>query len=246
MQTYHHYIDGGEVEPDAGEWLDSVDPYLGEPWARIARDTAADVDRAVTAAARAMRDGPWASITATERGKLLVRRTPARQFPRDNDKANVRASSAPTPLLIGMADRLPPSPPTGVPTCKRSHAAEADVYTLQQTLRSPRSVDSHAISPLAERLRSLVFGVTPVFSGILCFRMQLTVRSPNEFHGSFGVHGQRGPTWRISSTRWASAVHRNSRLEQWHQPDARPVGAVETDYPRQICRKARKYRSDGR
>jgi aldehyde dehydrogenase (NAD+) len=73
MQTYHQYIDGGEVEPDAGEWLDSIDPYLGEPWARIARGTAADVDRAVTAAARAMRDGPWASITATERGKLLVR-----------------------------------------------------------------------------------------------------------------------------------------------------------------------------
>jgi hypothetical protein len=120
MQTYHHYIDGGEVEPDAGEWLDSVDPYLGEPWARIARDTAADVDRAVTAAARAMRDGPWASITATERGKLLVRRTPARQFPRDNDKANVRASSAPTPLLIGMADRLPPS---RQPACLLASAA---------------------------------------------------------------------------------------------------------------------------
>ena len=64
MQTYNHFIDGGEVEPDDGEWLDSIDPYLGEPWARIARGTAADVDRAVTAAARAMREGPWASTTA--------------------------------------------------------------------------------------------------------------------------------------------------------------------------------------
>ena len=73
MQTYNHFIDGGEVEPDDGEWLDSIDPYLGEPWARIARGTAADVDRAVTAAARAMREGPWASTTPTERGKLMVR-----------------------------------------------------------------------------------------------------------------------------------------------------------------------------
>jgi aldehyde dehydrogenase (NAD+) len=73
MRTYNHYIDGGEVAPESREWLESIDPYLGEPWARIARGTAADVDRAVTAAARVMRGGPWASATATQRGKLMTR-----------------------------------------------------------------------------------------------------------------------------------------------------------------------------
>ena len=73
MQTYHHFINGGEVEPAGREWLDSIDPYLGKPWARIAKGNAQDVDRAVTAAARAMRDGPWAKMTATERGKLMLR-----------------------------------------------------------------------------------------------------------------------------------------------------------------------------
>ena len=72
MRTYHHYIDGGEVEPDAAEWLDSVDPYLGEPWARIARGTAADVDRAVRCGTRHARRSVG-TMTATERGKLLVR-----------------------------------------------------------------------------------------------------------------------------------------------------------------------------
>jgi hypothetical protein len=46
------------------------------------------------------------------------------------------------------------------PACLLASAAtlpKADVYTLQQTLRSPRSVDSHAISLLAERLR--FFGI---------------------------------------------------------------------------------------
>ncbi len=73
MRTYQHFIDGGEVEPAGGEWLNSIDPYLGEPWARIARGTEADVDRAVTAATRAMRHGTWATMTATERGKLMLR-----------------------------------------------------------------------------------------------------------------------------------------------------------------------------
>ena len=54
-------------------WLDSIDPFRGEPWARIAKGTAADVDLAVTAAKRAMYEGPWAKMTATERGKLMLR-----------------------------------------------------------------------------------------------------------------------------------------------------------------------------
>ena len=65
----------------------------------------------------------------------------------------------------------------------------------------------------------MVFGLIPVFPGILRFRMQLTVRSPKEFrvrsvaHRSLGsVQPGGGPTWRVSSTRWARAVHRDSRL----------------------------------
>ncbi|MGS0639601.1 aldehyde dehydrogenase family protein, partial [Citrobacter sp. VF227] len=49
------------------------DPYRGEPWARIPRAGRADVDRAVAAAKRAMWDGPWATMTASARGKVLRR-----------------------------------------------------------------------------------------------------------------------------------------------------------------------------
>lgn len=73
LKTYQHFIDGQYVDPLEGRWIDTIDPYLGEAWARIPQGCARDVDRAVTAANRAMREGPWATMTATERGKLMLR-----------------------------------------------------------------------------------------------------------------------------------------------------------------------------
>ena len=64
MKTYQLYIDGQSVDPVEGSWFESIDPYRGEPWARIPRAGRADVDRAVAAAKRAMWDGPWATMTA--------------------------------------------------------------------------------------------------------------------------------------------------------------------------------------
>jgi acyl-CoA reductase-like NAD-dependent aldehyde dehydrogenase len=73
MKTYQHYIDGQYVDPLGGRWFDSVDPFRGEAWAHIPQGCAKDVDRAVTAANRALREGPWATMTATERGKLMLK-----------------------------------------------------------------------------------------------------------------------------------------------------------------------------
>lgn len=73
MKTYQHWINGAHVAPASGEWLDTVDPYSGEVWARIPRGNKEDADRAVAAARDAMQKGPWASMTATERGRILRR-----------------------------------------------------------------------------------------------------------------------------------------------------------------------------
>ena len=64
-------IDGEWVS--SNERIDSYNPATGEPWAQIPAGTAADVDRAVRAAQRAMTAGPWASMTATERGSAIGR-----------------------------------------------------------------------------------------------------------------------------------------------------------------------------
>lgn len=71
ITTFAHYIDGAFETP--AQTFDSIDPSREEVWARMPRAGAEDVDRAVRAAHRAMRDGPWARMTATERGRLLYR-----------------------------------------------------------------------------------------------------------------------------------------------------------------------------
>jgi acyl-CoA reductase-like NAD-dependent aldehyde dehydrogenase len=71
VTKYQHYIDGDWIDPEGGLWLDTIDPYRGEPWAQIARGNSEDVSRAATAAHRAMTTGPWATLSASGRGKIL-------------------------------------------------------------------------------------------------------------------------------------------------------------------------------
>ena len=73
MQDYQLFIGGEWADPDSGEWFESINPYTGQPWARIPRGNRSDVDRAVRAAERAMREGDWARLTATQRGHALRR-----------------------------------------------------------------------------------------------------------------------------------------------------------------------------
>ncbi len=72
MHDYQHVIDGQLAAPDSGRYMDSVDPYTGQPWCRIALGDAADVDRAVDAAKRAFEDGEWSRITPSARGRILM------------------------------------------------------------------------------------------------------------------------------------------------------------------------------
>ncbi len=72
MQQYQMYIDGVFTDAAGGETLETTNPYTGEVWATLPRGGQADVDRAVASARAAMRDGPWGTMSATERGKRLV------------------------------------------------------------------------------------------------------------------------------------------------------------------------------
>ncbi len=69
----HLNVIGGRRVPAADDrTIDVVCPSDGKPFAAIARSGAADVDAAVKAA-RAAFDGAWGRLTATERGRLLLR-----------------------------------------------------------------------------------------------------------------------------------------------------------------------------
>ncbi len=73
MKTFNNFIDGQAVEPVGQAWMDTANPYTGEVWARIPKSDQRDVDLAVQAAKRAMTEGLFASMTATERGKMMCR-----------------------------------------------------------------------------------------------------------------------------------------------------------------------------
>ena len=71
IQTYKMLIDGEWVAASDGAVFDSVNPSTGEVWSRVPEATAADVDRAVTAAHRAFKTGPWAAMLPNQRGQVL-------------------------------------------------------------------------------------------------------------------------------------------------------------------------------
>ncbi len=73
MKTYKMLIDGEWVPSSDEGTFPSMNPATGENWAEIPEASAEDVDRAVRAAHRACYEGPWAKMSATERGHCLRR-----------------------------------------------------------------------------------------------------------------------------------------------------------------------------
>src|SRR6186997_1793670 len=73
LTRYRMYVGGEWIDAGSGDYFESDNPYLGEPWALIPRGTPADVDRAVRAAHAAFTSGEWPKLTASRRGALLRR-----------------------------------------------------------------------------------------------------------------------------------------------------------------------------
>ena len=70
--VFRHLIGGKEVPASDGLLLDVISPIDGSLFAKIAAGTAEDINSAVTAA-RAAFEGAWGKLTATERGRLLMK-----------------------------------------------------------------------------------------------------------------------------------------------------------------------------
>ena len=73
VKTYRQYLDGRFVEAASGATFPVLDPSTEEVIARVPDSGEADVERAVAAARRAFDEGPWATTTAQERGRVLFR-----------------------------------------------------------------------------------------------------------------------------------------------------------------------------
>lgn len=71
MDRFQLYIDG--TFEDGAARFPSLDPATGQPWADMPEAREAEVDRAVTAAHRAFTSGAWPKLTASQRGRLLLK-----------------------------------------------------------------------------------------------------------------------------------------------------------------------------
>ena len=69
-REYLLFINGEHAEASGGGLKELVEPATGEPLAKVAMASEADVDRAVEAA-RAALDGDWGRTPPTERSRLL-------------------------------------------------------------------------------------------------------------------------------------------------------------------------------
>ena len=73
VKTYQMYINGEWVASKSNKTFPVYDPATEEIIAQVPDANAEDVNRAVAAAKAAFEDGPWATTTAQERGRVLFR-----------------------------------------------------------------------------------------------------------------------------------------------------------------------------
>src|SRR3984885_7714072 len=73
VRTYQMYVNGEWVDSKSNQTFPVYDPSTEEVIAQVPDANAEDVNRAVAAAKAAFEDGPWASTTAQERGRVLFR-----------------------------------------------------------------------------------------------------------------------------------------------------------------------------
>jgi betaine-aldehyde dehydrogenase len=73
QQAYQFVIDGGEAGAVSGRTVTVMNPATGAAVASAPVADEQDVERAVSAARRAFEEGPWPKMSASERGRVLLR-----------------------------------------------------------------------------------------------------------------------------------------------------------------------------
>jgi acyl-CoA reductase-like NAD-dependent aldehyde dehydrogenase len=73
VKTYQMFINGEWVASKSAKTFPVYDPSTEEVIAQVPDANTDDVNRAVAAAKAAFEEGPWATTTAQERGRVLFR-----------------------------------------------------------------------------------------------------------------------------------------------------------------------------
>jgi 5-carboxymethyl-2-hydroxymuconic-semialdehyde dehydrogenase len=68
-----HFIGGAHTPSADGATFEVADPVTNRPYATVAAGAPRDVDHAVAAASRAFTEGPWPTLAARQRARILIR-----------------------------------------------------------------------------------------------------------------------------------------------------------------------------
>ena len=72
-RKYQLLIDGQWIDAESGKTFTTFNPATGDEIAEVAEADTRDVDRAVAVARQALERGPWRTMSASERGRLMNR-----------------------------------------------------------------------------------------------------------------------------------------------------------------------------
>lgn len=100
----HIFINGAWRKPDGARTIDVENPSTGDVIGVIGHGTADDVDAAVGAAHAAL-EGPWGKLTATERGRILMKMS-ALVLERADELAMIEALDVGKPLHQSRNDSI--------------------------------------------------------------------------------------------------------------------------------------------
>lgn len=105
VTAFFNIVDGQRTEAEDGRRLDAICPSDGRVFATMPRSGRAEVEAAVAAARAAFEGGAWGRLTATERGRLLVKLGEAIAA-RTEELGALEAQDTGKPLSQGRADMV--------------------------------------------------------------------------------------------------------------------------------------------
>jgi betaine-aldehyde dehydrogenase len=105
-RTLHNFIDGAAAKPADGRYADLIDPSTGEVFASAPVSGAADVDRAMRAAAKAFET--WRETTPSERQRALLRFADAVEA-RTDELVAAESQNTGKPIGLTTSEEMPPA-----------------------------------------------------------------------------------------------------------------------------------------
>jgi betaine-aldehyde dehydrogenase len=105
-RVLHNFIDGKAVEPADGRYADLIDPSTGEVFASAPVSGAADVDRAMQAAAKGFET--WRDTTPSERQRALLKFADAVEA-RTAELVAAESQNTGKPLALTTSEEMPPA-----------------------------------------------------------------------------------------------------------------------------------------